>query len=250
MVLWFQNQQILNSLPRRLFVGEMREKHKIHESEVHAMHIRSARHGQESYQINSSNTTHQIISLSNSADALKEKEKKYLHQGASNEEGNQEETSLVTNSKNTAGVVTPLDSAGDEGRYPPEVRPVSEGHSIHIICTGGAAEGGMSADVMNRPPGMPSLEEIRVELRKLHPEPDYLDAWVTEGAKYLHDIWLANGFQMKDPRRTFYWSDQCDYGDIYLTQRHRSASYPCAFFLIGSGCGLLQKYGQDCSCRS
>jgi hypothetical protein len=140
----------------------------------------------DSYQIKSSNTPHQAsLSCTNSADALRDRN--HLYQGVGKEEGNEEEdSSFVTNPKNTTGVITPLDIAGDALSFPLPARREPEAQKYGCPCG------------FKHPPGMPSLEEIHVELRKLHPEADYSDAWVTQEAEYLHDIWLANGFRMKN----------------------------------------------------
>jgi hypothetical protein len=146
----------------------------------------SACHAHESYHINSSNSHRHLFSLSNSADALLEREKPYPHQGVGKEEDNQEEPFFVTNPKKSAGIITPLEAAGDALRFPPPARPGPEAQKYPCPCG------------FTHPPGMPSLEEIRVELRKLHPEPEYLDIWVADDVERLHDTWLANGFQMKN----------------------------------------------------
>ena len=146
----------------------------------------SACHAHESYHINSSNSHRHLFSLSNSADALLEREKPYPHQGVGKEEDNQEEPFFVTNPRKSAGIITPLETAGDALRFPPPARPGPEAQKYPCPCG------------FTHPPGMPSLEEIRVELRELHPEPEYLDIWVADDAEHLHDIWLANGFQMKN----------------------------------------------------
>jgi hypothetical protein len=48
------------------------------------------------------------------------------------------------------------------------------------------------------PPGMPSLQEICDELRKLKGPSDESDGfWLAKEAEELHDVWLSIGFQMK-----------------------------------------------------
>jgi hypothetical protein len=53
-----------------------------------------------------------------------------------------------------------------------------------------------------------------------------------------------------NPRQTFYWSDRCDEKEISLMQNRRGLKFPCPFFFIGAGCGLLHKYGADCTCTA
>jgi hypothetical protein len=155
---------------------------KIRTQEVQNLNARGSNVEHNSSHILQSETASQRHSFSNSADALLEKERESIPQGSGKEEGNQEEASLVTKLREPSGVRTPLDCEG----YPPAARPGPEAHKYRCGCG------------FKHPPGMPSLEEIRVEFRKLHPEAEYLDVWVAEEAELLHDVWLANGFEMKN----------------------------------------------------
>jgi hypothetical protein len=166
-------------------------------SAVNADHLRSARPAHEYYQLNSSTTHRQIVSLSltharerDSADALRERENPHSHQGAGKkEEGIQEETSLVTNPKKArAGVVTPLDCEGDGESCPPAARLGSEVNATAQCC----------ACDSKHPPGMPSLQEIRAEMRKLRPpDGETEEHWLNREVEELHDAWLSTGFQTK-----------------------------------------------------
>jgi hypothetical protein len=144
----------------------------------------------DSYQINPSSTAHQLsLSRTDSADALKDRN--HLNHGVGKEEGNEEEdSSFVTNPKIATGVITPLDTAGDALSFPPPARPGSEAHKYRCTCGS------------KHPPGMPTLEEIAFEMRKLwvssEHDPKDVEVWLSREAEELHDVWLVYGFRTKN----------------------------------------------------
>jgi hypothetical protein len=116
---------------------------------------RTDKESNDSYQIKPSNTAHQVsLSGTNSADALRDRN--HLRHGVGKEEGSKEEdSSFVTNPKNTAGVITPLDIAGEALSFPPPARRGPDAHKCRCTCGS------------KHPPGMPTLEEMAFEMRKL-----------------------------------------------------------------------------------
>jgi Helix-turn-helix domain len=165
---------------RERMVSETIQSSQPDQSECSLGPIRMVSETNDSCHLPSSMNAHHINSLS----LEREKECPPIEDFEEVTDG-EEPRSFVTQSENTTGGLQ---------RVPPAARRGSEANATVQCCPCGS----------KHPPGMPSLEEIRAEMRKLRPpdeetDEDWLqkESWLTQEAEELHDVWLSIGFQRK-----------------------------------------------------
>jgi hypothetical protein len=175
----------------RLRATESPQKGQAGPSEGTQSPVRGDTETHDSYQLLSSKNPHHIYSLSLRRERVRERENICSPIGGF-EEVTEEE---VTKEEEPQSFVTQSeDTTRRPGRVPPAARGAASQANATAQCCACDSE---------HPPGMPSLDEIVSEMRKLRVPSDEYDPrdeeiWLTKEAEELHDVWLACGFRMKN----------------------------------------------------